>query len=611
MSFWGELRRRNVVKVAVAYAIVGWLVVQVADTVLPIFEAPNWIIQVFTLFVLLGFPLALILSWAYELTPDGMKLSRSVPATESIAHTTGRKIDFAIIGALVLALGFVVVDNYVLVDTDQEAVAQQTTPTVEPATESSSPSSTVEDEREVLPNSIAVLPFRNDSPDAENAYYAPGFHDEVLDKLGKLSALIVIGRQSVQRYANTDKSIPEIARELNVEAVMDASLSYADGQIRFTTQLNDGVTGALLWGNTYIRDSADIFALQAEIATNIAIALEAAFTLAEQESIERRLTNSVEAFESYLRSRAVSVGLGGGSVEDYERKLGLIERAINLDPGFSTAWAEKSTILVDIGLWLGLDQRDAEQIRADAEDAALRAVELAPDSGVAHSALANVASWREDWVAAETQYREALAVGGEPGDYGLFLLAVGKAERARDYFLRLKEFDPLSDDIAMFIAASYDSSGEARTALEGYDRIAWVGKVVNQIITQLGTDDDLALIPQMGFEGRVFENRDSPEMALAELRELYEQVSAPIQYVIISALVARFGDEEFSLSVMEDALDWMPKQAYMLWRPVFSDVRTLPRFKDVMSERGLVDYWREYGWPDFCQPLGGEEFECN
>ncbi len=189
-SVWGELKRRNVVKVAVAYAIVGWLLIEVSTTVLPLFEAPDWIAQVFTFFVILGFPLALVLSWAYELTPDGMKRSHEVEASESITKVTGRKFDFAIIGALVLALGFVVY-NYVLVDSDEQ---ETITPTIEPAEES--PASVVEEEREVLPNSVAVLPFRNDSPDPDNAYYASGIHEEILNQLVKLSALNVIARTS-------------------------------------------------------------------------------------------------------------------------------------------------------------------------------------------------------------------------------------------------------------------------------------------------------------------------------------------------------------------------------------------------------------------------------
>ena len=153
-SVWGELKRRNVVKVAVAYAIVGWLLIEVTTTVLPVFEAPDWIVQVFTFFILLGFPLALILSWAYEITPEGIKLERNIAAGESITHVTGRKLDFAIIGALVLALGLVIY-NYVLVD-GEVAVG-------------------------VLPNSVAVLPFDNMS--ADPVLDEPRFQ-ELRDRIG-------------------------------------------------------------------------------------------------------------------------------------------------------------------------------------------------------------------------------------------------------------------------------------------------------------------------------------------------------------------------------------------------------------------------------------------
>ena len=199
-SIWGELKRRNVVKVAVAYAVVGWLLIEIAATILPLFEAPDWIAQVFTFFVILGFPLALVLSWAYELTPEGMKRSHEVSAAESITHSTGRKLDFAIIGALVLALGFVVY-NYVL-EGDSGTTSEAATG--------------------VLPNSVAVLPLENLSPDPDDAYFAAGMHEEILNHLAKLRNLNVISRTSVVRYADSDLSVPEIANELNVETVMEA-----------------------------------------------------------------------------------------------------------------------------------------------------------------------------------------------------------------------------------------------------------------------------------------------------------------------------------------------------------------------------------------------------
>ncbi len=281
-SVWGELKRRNVVKVAVAYAIVRWLLIEVSSVIAPAMNLPDWATSLVVFFVILGFPLALVLSWADEITPEGMKRSHEVPATESVAHVTGRKLDFAIIGALVLALGFVVY-NYVLEDSEV-AVG-------------------------ILPNSVAVLPFENMSVDPEEAFYASGIHEEILNQLVKLSALNVIARTSMQQYANTEKSIPEIARELNVETVMEGSVRYAGGQIRITAQLNDGITGAHLWSETYTRDFDDIFAIESDVAMNVANALEAEFSLEEQASIGEIPTSSVDRCLDEFSSRQLHATL--------------------------------------------------------------------------------------------------------------------------------------------------------------------------------------------------------------------------------------------------------------------------------------------------------------
>jgi len=346
-SFFGELRRRNVVRVAVAYAIVGWVLIEVSSVIAPAMNLPNWATSLVVFFVILGFPLALILSWAYEITPEGIKLERDVAAGESITHVTGRKIDFAIIGALVLALGFVVY-NYVLVDSDQEAVVQETAATVEPAAETPAPV-VVEEQREVLPNSVAVLPFENLSPDPDNEYYAAGIHEEILNQLVKLSALNVIARTSMRQYANTEKSIPEIARELNVETVMEGSVRYDAGRIRITAQLNDGITGAHLWSETYTRDFDDIFAIESDVAMNVANALAAEFSLAEQGNIEKPPTKSADSYAAYLKAMAI-IGEGesaiGVSASPGTRSAiqSYLDEALELDSEFALAHAWKAFI---------------------------------------------------------------------------------------------------------------------------------------------------------------------------------------------------------------------------------------------------------------------------
>jgi len=335
VSFISELNRRNVFRVAVAYVVVAWLMIEVASVLGPALRLPDWTTTFVAFVLILGFPLALVLSWAYELTSDGMKKTESVPLTESITRTTGRKLDFVIIGVLVLAVGFMFVDNYLpqsgpFAGAEIDPASLQLMPA---APESPTPAAPEQPESPVLPNSVAVLPLQNLSPDPNNAYFAAGIHEEILNQLAKLSNLNVISRTSVVRYADSGMSIPQIAAELNVQTVMEGSVRYANNRVLVTMQLIDPETDAHLWSDSYNRDLADVFAIQADIAMNVANALRAEFSQAEQARIEAVPTDSPEAYAEYLRARAAV---------EYDTAFGLLDAAIRLDPEFALAYATKA-----------------------------------------------------------------------------------------------------------------------------------------------------------------------------------------------------------------------------------------------------------------------------
>ena len=440
-SVWAELKRRNVVKVAVAYAIVGWLVIEVASTVFPLLQLPDWTATFVTMLLILGFPVALILSWAYELTPDGMKRSHEVPTTESITHVTGRKIDFAIIGALVLALGFVVY-NYVLEDGSREA------------TEVAS----------VLPNSVAVLPFENLSPDPDNAYFAAGVHEEVLNQLAKLSELNVIARTSMMQYAAGDKSIPQVAEELNVQTVMEGSVRYADDRVLVTAQLIDPETNAHLWSDSYNRAFADVFAIQFDIAMNIANALEAEFSLEEQASIEAVPTDSPEAYAVYLRA------LSSAASGFFDSTLELLDAAIRLDPDFALAYARKALFLANAITGNAPDQQaDIEQIT---QDSAERALALDPTLGEAHAALAFVHQVHWRWDEAEREFEEALRLSPNDAEilsqYSRTKRYRGEYDDAVGIARRAAELDPQSSWSHYFLGICYRYAGDFDAAAESF-----------------------------------------------------------------------------------------------------------------------------------------------
>lgn len=465
-SVWGELKRRNVVKVAAAYAIVGWLLVQIADIFFPALRLPEWTVTFVAGLVILGFPLALVLSWAYELTPEGIKLERNVAAGESITKGTGRQLDFVIIGVLVIAVALFTVDRFVL-DTAGPFAGGDIDPASldveldEPpsATAVRTPAIAEEEQREVLPNSVAVLPFENLSPDPDNAYYAAGIHEEILNQLAKLSALNVIARTSMRQYANTEKSIPEIARELNVETVMEGSVRYDAGRIRITTQLNDGVTGAHLWSETYTRDFEDIFAIESDVAMNVANALAAEFAL-DEELTYQQPTSSLEAYAAYFHALSVPAGASLAS----ERFDLYIDQAIELDRDFALAYATKAAWHAYV--FVGGEQlpEGLRMIREDAE----YALQLDNTLGLAHAALAmlHLASWQS--AEAEQAFQEAIR--WSPNDSQILTL-YGRFKRYRREYTesirlgqRAVQLDPRNDVSHFQLGIGYRQAGDPDAA---------------------------------------------------------------------------------------------------------------------------------------------------
>ncbi len=575
-----------------AYAIVGWILVEVSSTVFPVLQIPDWAIALVTMLLILGFPIALILSWAYEITPQGIKLERNIAAGESITHVTGRKLDFAIIGALVLALGFVVY-NYVLQDGANES------PEV----------AVVEPEQAILPNSVAVLPFENLSLDPEDAFFAVGIHDAILNELAKLQNMNVIARTSVLRYADGQTPIPEIAEELNVETVMEGSVQYADGRILVTAQLIDPGTNAHLWSDSYNREFSDIFAIQADIAMNIANALEAEFSLNEQESIEAVPTESPAAYALYLR--AVSVGFGTNVVEVASQYL---DGAIGLDPNFALAYARKAHLHATIltGNAPG-QQAEYEQV---AQQSAERALALDPTLAGPHVALAFVhqAHWR--WAEAEQAFEQALSLS--PND-AAFLSEYSRTKRYRGEYdvsieagRRATELDPQSAQshyqlgISYRYARNYDAAVEAfRDVIElepsssgghawlAYSEISrgnWVdGTRELELAEQLYGERILSIrISQLATAYAQLGRRDDVERLFAALEARAE--SSPVNAALWALMYIALEDydqalEWLAVAVDDEAPDLVPLGEIKA-NPYADPVLDEPRFQDLRDRIG-------------------------
>src|SRR5256884_3438367 len=290
-NFFAELKRRNVYKVAVAYAIVAWLLIQVATQVFPFFEIPNWAVRLVVLLLILGFPIALFLAWAFEITPEGIKRAEDVSPEQSITKHTGRKLIWTTVVLAVIAAGllaFQLLRPRSTITPGQDASAART----EGATGS-------------LPEkSIAVLPFENLSRDPDNAFFTDGVQDEILTNLSKIADLKVISRTSVMQYkTGTPRNLREIGQQLGVARLVEGSVQRVANRVRVNAQLIDARNDAHLWAQTYDRDLADVFAIQSEIAKAIADQLQAKLSPAEKNAIEQRPTSNVAAFELYSRAK--------------------------------------------------------------------------------------------------------------------------------------------------------------------------------------------------------------------------------------------------------------------------------------------------------------------
>src|SRR5881227_2969896 len=309
-NFFAELKRRNVYKVAVAYAVVAWLTIQAASIFLPAFNAPQWAMQIVILILVVGFPIALAFSWAFEITPEGIVRESEVTVDESITNHTGRKIVALTIVLAVVATGLLIF---------QFLRARSTSSSV--ATISN--------------KSIAVLPFDNLSGDPQNAYFSEGVQDEILTRLAKIAELKVIARTSTQRFKSAPDDLQQIAKQLGVINILEGSVQKANDQVRVNVQLINALTDAHLWADTYDRKLTDIFAVESDIAKTIAETLQAKITGSEKNSIGKAPTANPEAYELYLKGRFFWNKRTG---EDLHKAIGYFEQAIAKDPNYALAY---------------------------------------------------------------------------------------------------------------------------------------------------------------------------------------------------------------------------------------------------------------------------------
>lgn len=431
-----ELRRRKVFRIAVAYAVTGWLLVEVASVVLPIFKSPEWILQVFTFFVILGFPLALILAWAFELTPEGIK--RDSGAGETPAE-----------------------------------IPNQVETAARPASDG---------------KSIAVLPFENLSRDTANEPFTVGIHDDLVTCISKIGSIKTISRTSVMQYRATTKTIPQIARELGVSNVLEGGVQRSGDRVHINVQLIDAATDEHLWAEVYDREltAKDIFSIQGEISAAIAEALRATLSPDERNRLSQIPTENMAALEAYfLGQQHIATRTATTIAEAIEH----FQYAIELDPEFALAYVG----LADSYLLLALyGSVTIDTMIEKAEPAVKKALELDDRSGEAHTSLAALQEYKNEFIDSEQTYKRALELNPNYSTayhwFGEFLKnSLDRIDESAVLMSKAAELDPMSPTININLGIYLDVKGRFQEALAQYDRV-------------IGIDPAYAIVyPHVGF----------------------------------------------------------------------------------------------------------------
>jgi TolB-like protein/tetratricopeptide (TPR) repeat protein len=461
-NFFAELKRRNVYKVAVAYAVVGWLIAQIATQIFPFLEIPNWVVRLIIVLIAIGFPIALVIAWAFEATPEGIKRTEVADTMPAVAGQKKHLWIYVVVIGAAVSVALFCLGRYTAGSGTPRPVTQ---PEARPGFQSQAAT--------VSAKSIAVLPFDNLSRDPDNAFFAEGVQDEILTRLAKVADLKVIARTSTQKFKSTPTDLRDVAKQLDVTNILEGSVQKVNDQVRVNVQLINALTNAHLWAEIYDRKLTDIFAVESDIAKTIADTLQAKLTGSEKQMMSAQPTNDTTAYELYHKGRSLWEKRTGDNIP---KAIAFFEQAIARDPNYALAYAGLSDAYILVPFYAGTDRREAY---AKAKEAALKAVRLDPNLAEAHLALGKVLFFSEiDLAGATREYQRAIEL--KPNDAGAHhwygndtLAALGRFEEAISEGRRAVELDPLSIVINADLGATFyyahrfdESARQLRKTLE-------------------------------------------------------------------------------------------------------------------------------------------------
>ena len=456
-NFFVELKRRNVYKVAVAYTVVGWVIAQIATQIFPFLEIPNWVVRLIIVLIAIGFPIALVIAWAFEATPEGIKRTEVADTMPAMAGQKKHVWIYVVAIGAAISVALFFLGRY----------------TAGSGTPRPDASAARTEAAAVSAKSIAVLPFDNLSRDPDNAFFAEGVQDEILTRLAKVADLKVIARTSTQKFKSAPADLRDVAKQLDVTNILEGSVQKVNDQVRVNVQLINALTNAHLWAEIYDRKLTDIFAVESDIAKTIADQLQAKLTGSEKQMMAAQPTTDTTAYELYHKGRSL---WGKRTGDNIPKAIAFYEQAIARDPNYALAYAGLASAYILSPFYTGADRREAG---SKAKEAALKALRLDPNLAEAHAALGKVLFFSEiDLAGATREYKRAIELKPNDADAHHWfsndsLAALGQFDEAIAEGKRSVEFDPLSIVInadlgeTFFYARRFDESvAQLRKTLE-------------------------------------------------------------------------------------------------------------------------------------------------
>ena len=596
MSLFHELKRRNVIRIAILYLVSSWVLLQLADVLSSLLNAPEFAGSIVVMLLVLGFFPALIFAWVYEMTPEGLKREVEVDRSQSMTPETGKKLNVVIIVLLVIAISGLVVDRLI-----PETSVEEDAVLVE------SPEAPVND------LSIAVLPFADLSQDQDQKYFTDGLSEELLNLLVRVDELRVASRTSSFAFRGSSLGIPEISKALNVGHILEGSVRKDGDRIRITAQLIEAGTDTHLWSENFDRELTDIFAIQDEIANAIVNALTGELGMGGDRVITvEAVTENLDAYEMFLTARELFINR-----EQLPESIRLFRKAVELDPDFARAWAGLGAVEGVANEWIFGDGIDHEPL---AKVAAEKALSLNPDLSMPLAVLGLIANDYSD----SLDYLSA-AIEKDPNNtsawlwLGLHQMVAGFIDESMASLQQCLAIDPGYQNCRQHLARAYLFKGDVETAL----------KLCNETLEHLLHSTDDAFVStyvrngqrylalhiadaRLGSAGapviewiRAIENPDADNSSgLARLKDWERQTSSGEKLMSISPMFLSFR--------AYDELAENPELAsYALWHPDGDEFRTTPQFESIIRQQGIFEYWVSHGFPPQCKPMGDYDFECD